>query len=96
VGVGVTITPGACICKRLWSPGIDSEESISPAYVACLAGTTNRVVVPGPPGWESILGLLKRSINTGSDIFIRMVIFSIVLYDYVLVVYMNSRQIKNK
>ncbi len=24
------------ICKRLWSPGIDSEESILPAYVACL------------------------------------------------------------
>ncbi len=23
----------ARICKRLWSPGIDSEESISPAYV---------------------------------------------------------------
>jgi hypothetical protein len=22
------------ICKSLWSPGIDSEESISPAYVA--------------------------------------------------------------
>ncbi len=37
----------ARICKCLWSPGIDSEESIS-------------------PGWESILGLLKRSTNTGS------------------------------
>ncbi len=35
------------ICKCLWSPGIYSEESIS-------------------PGWESILGLLKRSTNTGS------------------------------
>ncbi len=23
------------ICKRLWSPGIDSKESIPPAYVAC-------------------------------------------------------------
>ncbi len=32
----------ARICKRLRSPGIDSEESISPAYVAWLAGTTNR------------------------------------------------------
>ncbi len=30
------------ICKRLWSPGIDSEESISPAYVAWRASTTNR------------------------------------------------------
>ena len=35
----------ARICKCLWSPGIDSEESISPAYVAFEAGTTNRVVV---------------------------------------------------
>jgi hypothetical protein len=25
----------ARICKRLWSPGIDSEKSIPPAYVAC-------------------------------------------------------------
>jgi hypothetical protein len=29
----------ARICKRLWSPGIDSEESISLAYVAWRAGT---------------------------------------------------------
>ncbi len=34
----------ARICKRLWSPGIDSEESIPPAYVAWRAGTTNRVL----------------------------------------------------
>jgi hypothetical protein len=33
----------ARICKRLWSPGIDSEESISPAYVAWRASTTNRI-----------------------------------------------------
>jgi hypothetical protein len=25
----------ARICTRLWSPGIDSKESIPPAYVAC-------------------------------------------------------------
>jgi len=36
----------ARICKRLWSPGIDSRESILPAYVAWRAGATNRVVVP--------------------------------------------------
>ncbi len=36
-------TSRARICKRLWSPGIDSEESISPAYVAWRASTTNRV-----------------------------------------------------
>ncbi len=36
---------GARICKRLWSPGTDSEESISPAYVAWRASTTNRVIV---------------------------------------------------
>ncbi len=28
------VTLRARICKRLWSPEIDSEESISPAYVA--------------------------------------------------------------
>ncbi len=33
----------ARIFKRLRSPGIDSKESILPAYVA---GTTNRVIVP--------------------------------------------------
>jgi hypothetical protein len=37
------------ICKRLWSPGIDSEEPIPPAYAAWQAGTTNRVVVPARP-----------------------------------------------
>ncbi len=26
---------GAPVCKRLWSPGINSEESIPPAYEAC-------------------------------------------------------------
>ena len=34
------------ICKRLRRPGIDSEDSIPPAYVAWRAGTTNRVAVP--------------------------------------------------
>ncbi len=38
------------ISKRPRSPGIDVEESISPAYVAC------RIVVRRPPGWESIPG----------------------------------------
>ncbi len=36
----------ARICKRLRRPGIDSEESIPPAYVACRAGTTNKIAVP--------------------------------------------------
>ncbi len=40
------IEPRARICKRLWSSGIGSGESIPPAYVAWQAGTTNRVVVP--------------------------------------------------
>ncbi len=37
-------------------------------YVAWRAGTTNRLsyVIPGPSGWESITGLLKRLTNTGS------------------------------
>ncbi len=56
----------ARICKRLRRPGIDSEDSIPPAYVAWRAGTTNRVVLPVPPGWESIPGLLKRFTHTGS------------------------------
>jgi len=36
----------ARICKRLWSPRVDSRESIPCANVASRAGTTNRVVVP--------------------------------------------------
>jgi hypothetical protein len=36
----------ARICNRLWSPGIDSEETIPPVKVAWQAGTTSRVVVP--------------------------------------------------
>ncbi len=48
----------ARICKCLRSPGIDSKESIPPAYVAWRAGTSNRVVVPARPCWESIPGLL--------------------------------------
>jgi hypothetical protein len=31
----------ARIFKRLWSPGIDSKETIPPAYVAWRAGTIN-------------------------------------------------------
>jgi hypothetical protein len=38
----------ARICKRLWSPGIDSEESIPPVYVAWRAGTTILVLSYGP------------------------------------------------
>jgi len=54
------------ICKRLRSPGIDSEKSIPPAFEDWQAGRTKRVVVTGPPGWESIPGLLKRFTNTGT------------------------------
>jgi hypothetical protein len=49
----------ARICKRLWSPGIDSEETIPPAYVAWRAGTTNRVVVPARQDENRFLGSLK-------------------------------------
>jgi hypothetical protein len=49
----------ARICKCLWSPGIDSEESGPPAYVAWLAGTTNRVVVPAHQAGNRFLGSLK-------------------------------------
>ncbi len=44
------------ICKRLRSPEIDSEKSIPPAYVAWLAGTTSRVVVPARQAEYSIPG----------------------------------------
>ncbi len=39
------LTSRARICKRLRGPGIDSKESIPPAYVARQAGTTNRVII---------------------------------------------------
>jgi hypothetical protein len=48
VGVGVSLY----LCDRgtklkfLNVQGIDSKESIPPAYVACRAGTTNGVIVP--------------------------------------------------
>jgi hypothetical protein len=49
----------ARICKRLFSPEIDSEESIQPAYVAWRAGTTNRVVVPARQAGNRFLGSFK-------------------------------------
>ncbi len=48
------------ICKRLRSPGIDS------ASLCRLAGRYDKVAVTGPPGWESIPGLLKRFTKKGS------------------------------
>jgi hypothetical protein len=56
----------ARICKCIWSPGTNSEESISPASVVWRAGTTNRVVVPARQARESIPGLLQRFTNTAS------------------------------
>ncbi len=55
LGVYFKITFRARICKRLRSPGIDSKESIPPAYVVWRAGMTilQRLA-------ESIPGLLKR------------------------------------
>jgi hypothetical protein len=49
----------ARICKSLWSPGIDSDDSIPPAYVAWRVGTTNRVVVPARQAGNRFLGSLK-------------------------------------
>jgi hypothetical protein len=48
----------ARICKRLRSLGIDFNESILPAYVAWLAGTSNRVVVPTSQAGNRFLGYL--------------------------------------
>jgi hypothetical protein len=47
------------ICKRLWSPGIDSEKSILPSCVAWRAGTTNRVVLLARQAGNRLLGSLK-------------------------------------
>jgi hypothetical protein len=49
----------ARICKCLRIPGIDSQESILPAYVAWRAGTSNRVVVPARQAGNRFLGSLK-------------------------------------
>jgi hypothetical protein len=49
----------ARICKRLRRPGIDSEDSIPPTFVAWQAGTTNRVVVPARQAGNRFLGSLK-------------------------------------
>ncbi len=55
----------ARICKRLWSPGIDSGES-TPLSLCSLAGRYDKKgCLTGPPGWESIPGHLKRSTDTG-------------------------------
>jgi hypothetical protein len=48
----------ARICKRFRNPGIDSKESIPPAYVTWRASTTNRVLVHRMA--ESIPELLKH------------------------------------
>jgi hypothetical protein len=45
----------------------ESQESIPPAYVAWRTGIYDKKGCrTGPPGWESIPGLLKRSTNAGS------------------------------
>ncbi len=58
-GLNIHITTRARICKRLWSPGIDSEESISLAHVAWRASTTNRIFVPARQAGNRYLGSLK-------------------------------------
>jgi hypothetical protein len=49
----------ARICKLLRRPGIDSEDSIPPAYVEWRAGTTNRVVVAVRQARNRLLCSLK-------------------------------------
>jgi hypothetical protein len=49
----------ARISKRLWSPGIDSDGPIPPAYVAWRAGTSNRVVVQACHAGNRFQGSLK-------------------------------------
>jgi hypothetical protein len=66
---------GARICKRLRRPGIDSEDSIPPAYLAWRASTTgNRVVVPASQAGNRCLGSLKslqiRTLCTGTAVLV--------------------------
>jgi hypothetical protein len=49
----------ARIFKHLRRPGIDSEDSITPAYVAWRAVTANRVAVPARQTENWFLGSLK-------------------------------------
>ncbi len=49
----------AHIFKHLESPGIDSEESILPAYVSWRASATNMVIVPTRQAGNRFLGSLK-------------------------------------
>ncbi len=51
--------PRARIRKLLRSPGIDSEETIPPAYVSWQARTANRVLVPARQAGNRFLGSLK-------------------------------------
>ncbi len=53
------ITQRARIYKRLRSSGIDSKESISPAYEAGRAGMSNRLVVPACQARNRFQGSLK-------------------------------------
>jgi hypothetical protein len=56
----------ARICEGLWSPGIDSEESMPLAYVAWRAGTTYRVVVTVRQAGNRFLhGLLLKGSTYG-------------------------------
>jgi hypothetical protein len=48
----------ARICKRIWSPGIDSASPMYPGGPVQQIGLS--------PGWESIPGVLKMLTNTGS------------------------------
>jgi hypothetical protein len=49
----------ARICKSLRSPGIDSEESIPPAYEFWRVGTTNGIVVQARQAGNRFLGSLQ-------------------------------------
>ena len=58
----------ARICKRLWSPGIDSEDSIPPAYVAWRAAVRQielsyRPARLGIDSWAPSTGLQIRALD---------------------------------
>jgi hypothetical protein len=58
----------ARICKRLWSPRIDSEDSIPPAYVAWRAavrqiGLSYRPARLGIDSWAPLTGLQIRALD---------------------------------
>ena len=57
--VSMSLKTRVSICKRLQSPGIDSEKTILPAHAIWRIGTTNGVFLPTRQAVNQFLGSLK-------------------------------------